>query len=134
MKITLKELRSIIRESVQKHLRESEEMQVDTDEKLISAAIKAQTDKNETEYMKLKSQIEDRINNLKLKYSQLPPGDEGLAGRGILPAQIGNLQRALMSPSDRSNYDRRTGEGYAAAAGLGGSEGYFDDHGKYRMR
>lgn len=133
MKITLKELRSIIRESVQKHLRESEEMQVATDEELIRQAIKAQTDKNETEYSKLKSQIEDRINNLKLKYSQLPPGDEGLAGRGILPAQISNLQRALMDPSKRRKYDYETGEGYAKTAGLGGGEGYFDDRGKYRI-
>jgi len=122
MKITLKELRSIIRESIQKHLTESPEM---TDEELIKAAIKAQMEKNKENYSELKSKIENRINELKLQYSQLPPGDKGLARRGILPAQIGNLQRALMSPSERSEYDRMTGEKYAAAAGLGGGEGHF---------
>lgn len=127
MKITLKELRSIIRESVRQYLNESDSesslIEKMSNEKLVEAAIAAQIGNDEDKYVKLKTEIENRINKLKKEYDVLPPGDEGLAGRGILPARIGNLQRGLMSPDDRNKYDNKMG-GIKMARELGFVPGY----------
>lgn len=135
MKITLRELRTLVRESVRQHLNESNsesppgpEMSNDD---LVKAAIAAQIAKDEVLYNKLKSKIEEKINKLKMELSALPPGDEGLAGRGILPARIGNLQRGLMSPADRNNYDNKMG-GIKMAKELGfGPESPIGPDGRY---
>lgn len=127
MKITLRELRTLVRESVRQHLNESNsesppgpEMSNDD---LVKAAIAAQIAKDEVEYEKLKSKIEEKINKLKMELAALPPDDKGLAGRGILPARIGNLQRGLMSPVERNEYDNKMG-GTETARELGFGPGY----------
>lgn len=130
MKITLKELRSIIRESVRQYLNESDSesslIEKMSNEKLVEAAIAAQIGNDEDKYVKLKTEIENRINKLEL---DALTSDDVMSG--ILSARIGNLKRGLMSPVERNKYDNKMG-GIKMARELGFDAGYpIGPGGKY---
>lgn len=119
MKITLKELRSIIRESVRQYLNESDSESPSVDDRgLVEAAIAAQIGNDKDKYEELKTEIENRINKLEL--AALTSDD---VMSGILSARIGNLKRGLMSPVERNNYDNKMG-GIEMARELGFGAGY----------
>lgn len=129
MKITLKELRSLIRESVRAALRENTEPDVDALIKTLEAAQKAADGASEVARAAIEAEIK-RLEGEAEKYSKSP--DENWRATS-LEVTIGKLRRSLLSKKEQNKLRKQDYKNDLELFGrefFGGDTSYFGPSGQ----